>query len=33
MPMIPANHTYLDTLIDAKHSLREYWEKKGIIKE
>ena len=33
MPMIPANHTYLDTLIDAKQTLREYWEKKGIIKE
>jgi len=31
MPMIPANHTYLDTLIDEKHTLREYWEKKGIV--
>jgi acetolactate synthase-1/2/3 large subunit len=31
MPMIPANHSYLDTLIDEKQSLREYWEKKGII--
>ncbi len=28
MPMIPTGHTYLDTLLDAKHSLREYWEKK-----
>ena len=33
MPMIPSNHTYLDTLIDAKHTLREYWKKKGIIEE
>ena len=31
MPMIPSNHSYLDTLLDEKHSLREYWEKKGII--
>jgi len=29
MPMIPTGHTYLDTLLDAKHSLREYWKKKG----
>ncbi|OGW17849.1 MAG: acetolactate synthase, large subunit, biosynthetic type [Nitrospinae bacterium RIFCSPLOWO2_12_FULL_47_7] len=33
MPMIPSNHTYLDTLLDQEHSLREYWKKKGIIKE
>lgn len=31
MPMIPANHTYLDTLLDEKHSLREYWEKKEVL--
>ncbi len=33
MPMIPSNHTYLDTFIDEKHTLREYWKKNGIIKE
>ena len=33
MPMIPANHSYLDTLIDEKHTLREYWQKKGILEE
>ncbi|MFQ5444773.1 MAG: acetolactate synthase large subunit, partial [Nitrospinales bacterium] len=33
MPMIPSNHTYLDTLLDEKHSLREYWINKGILKE
>ena len=32
MPMIPSGHTYLDTLLDAKHSLREYWQKKGLLK-
>jgi acetolactate synthase-1/2/3 large subunit len=31
MPMIPGGHTYLDTLLDEKHSLREYWEKKGLL--
>jgi acetolactate synthase-1/2/3 large subunit len=31
MPMIPGGHTYLDTLLDEKHSLREYWQKKGIL--
>ena len=31
MPMIPSGHTYLDTLLDAKHSLREYWQEKGLI--
>jgi len=31
MPMIPANHTYLDTFIDEEHTLRAYWEKKGIL--
>jgi acetolactate synthase-1/2/3 large subunit len=30
MPMIPGGHTYLDTLLDEKHSLREYWKKKGL---
>ena len=29
MPMIPANHTYLDTCLDASTSLRDYWKKKG----
>jgi len=28
MPMIPANHTYLDTCLDASTSLRDYWKKK-----
>ncbi len=32
MPMIPANHSYLDTLVDETHTLREYWKKKGIQK-
>jgi len=31
MPMIPSNHTYLDTLLDEKNSLREYWKKKGML--
>ncbi|MGV7220881.1 MAG: biosynthetic-type acetolactate synthase large subunit [Nitrospinales bacterium] len=31
MPMIPGGHTYLDTLLDEKHSLREYWKKKGLL--
>ena len=31
MPMIPGGHTYLDTLLDEKHSLREYWKNKGLI--
>jgi acetolactate synthase I/II/III large subunit len=26
MPMIPANHTYLDTCLDASTSLRDYWK-------
>ncbi len=30
IPMIPGNHTYLDTIIDAEYNLREYWQKKGI---
>ena len=30
IPMIPGNHSYLDTIIDAKYNLREYWQKKGI---
>jgi acetolactate synthase-1/2/3 large subunit len=30
MPMIPGGHTYLDTLLDEKHSLKEYWKKKGL---
>jgi acetolactate synthase-1/2/3 large subunit len=31
MPMIPGGHTYLDTLLDEKNSLREYWQKKGVL--
>ena len=31
MPMIPSGHTYLDTLLDEKQTLREYWQKKGIL--
>lgn len=31
MPMIPANHTYLDTCLDASTSLRDYWKKKGLL--
>ena len=31
MPMIPSGHTYLDTLLDEKNSLREYWKKKGVL--
>lgn len=30
IPMIPGNHTYLDTIINADYNLREYWKKKGI---
>jgi len=33
MPMIPSNHTYLDTFLDEKHTLKEYWEKKGVLPE
>ncbi len=33
MPMIPANHTYLDTFLDEQHTLREYWKKKGILSD
>jgi len=33
MPMIPSNHTYLDTFLDEKHTLRQYWEKKGVLPE
>ncbi|MFQ5450810.1 MAG: biosynthetic-type acetolactate synthase large subunit [Nitrospinaceae bacterium] len=33
MPMIPANHTYLDTFLDEEHTLREYWKKKGTLLE
>ena len=33
MPMIPANHTYLDTFLDEEHTLRAYWKKKGLLKE
>ncbi|MBL4665380.1 MAG: acetolactate synthase large subunit, partial [Nitrospinaceae bacterium] len=29
MPMIPSNHTYLDTCLDASTSLRDYWKKKN----
>jgi acetolactate synthase I/II/III large subunit len=31
MPMIPGGHTYLDTLLDEKNSLKEYWQKKGVL--
>ncbi len=30
MPMIPSGHSYLDTLVDETHNLREYWKEKGI---
>ena len=30
IPMIPGGQTYLDTIIDADHNLRDYWKKKGI---
>ena len=33
MPMIPTNHTYLDTCLDASTSLRDYWKKKGLLKD
>jgi len=33
MPMIPANHTYLDTLLDAENTLRDYWKKKGVLED
>lgn len=33
MPMIPSNHTYLDTFLDEKHTLKEYWRKKGVLPE
>ncbi len=33
MPMIPANHTYLDTFLDEEHTLREYWKKKGVLND
>ena len=33
MPMIPGNHTYLDTCLDASTSLRDYWNKKGLLEE
>jgi acetolactate synthase I/II/III large subunit len=33
MPMIPSNHTYLDTFLDEKHTLKQYWQKKGVLKE
>ena len=31
MPMIPSGHTYLDTLLDEKRSLREYWKELGTL--
>ena len=31
MPMIPSNHTYLDTFLDEEQTLREYWKKKGLL--
>ncbi len=30
IPMIPGGHTYLDTILDQTHNLREYWKEKGI---
>ncbi|MCH7651405.1 MAG: biosynthetic-type acetolactate synthase large subunit, partial [Nitrospinae bacterium] len=30
IPMIPGGQTYLDTILDADHNLREYWKEKGI---
>jgi len=33
IPMIPSNSTYLDTILNSGETLREYWKKKGIIKE
>ena len=30
IPMIPGGQTYLDTIIDADHNLRDYWKKKGV---
>jgi acetolactate synthase-1/2/3 large subunit len=32
MPMIPSNHSYLDTIFDgAEHNLRDYWKKRGVL--
>ena len=33
MPMIPSGHTYLDTLLDEEHTLREYWRKQGLLND
>ena len=30
IPMIPGGHSYLDTILDQKYNLREYWKEKGI---
>ena len=30
IPMIPGGHTYLDTILNQTHNLREYWKEKGI---
>ncbi|MBI4410865.1 MAG: biosynthetic-type acetolactate synthase large subunit [Deltaproteobacteria bacterium] len=33
IPMIPSNRTYLDTILIGGTTLRDYWKKKGILKE
>lgn len=33
LPMIPSNHSYLDTILVEGITLREYWKKKGILTE
>lgn len=33
IPMIPGGHTYLDTILDQKYNLREYWKEKGVVPE
>lgn len=31
IPMIPGNHSYLDTILPGGTTLREYWQKRGIL--
>jgi len=33
MPMIPSNHTYLDTCLNESLTLRDYWKDKGILED
>lgn len=33
IPMIPSNHTYLDTILVEGITLRDYWKKKGVLTE